>query len=119
MTFAESCPCGRDCAGVRNTINYSTKNAMNTPQIGQLLATRRHCYTIPEVQDTAKHGGYVPSLVIEGERGHYPMLGKGNCSSPWVWGKTFAEAQAVCAAYNRDRLKLDEQEVAKIVLSSL
>ncbi len=79
----------------------------------------RYCYYIPATQDPTPHGGYVPSLVTENDPGHSPMLGRGTGSAPWVWGQTLAEAEATCAAYNREQLKLTEAEVDQIVASSM
>ena len=80
----------------------------------------RFCYFIPHVQDenVKLYGGYVPSAVFEDESGHYPMLGNGPCASPWVWGKTYQEAEEVCKKAN-ERLGLSETEVAVIVASSM
>lgn len=85
--------------------------------ISKLLATRRWCYTIVETQEPKEHGGYVPSLVIEGEQGHRPMLGR-NGGAPWVWGKTLKTAQETCRAINDKRGVTPEIE-AQIVLSTL
>lgn len=85
--------------------------------LSKLLQTRRWCYTIVETQDPALHGGYVPSLVIEGDKGHRPMIGRDN--APWVWGKTLDDAQATCRAYNEEQLGISEEEQTRIVLSTL
>ena len=79
----------------------------------------KHCYTIPIGQDPAVHGGYVPSLVIEGKSGHYPLTGRGKHSMPWVWGKTLEEAQATCASYNLRHFGVDENAEFRIVLSTM
>ena len=44
-------------------------------------------------------GQYVPSVIYEGEVGHYPMTG-GDGQVPWRWGRTREEAQAACDAQN-------------------
>lgn len=79
---------------------------------------KRWCYYVPECQDPAKHGGYVPSMVEENEPGHSPMLGNGPGSAPWVWGKTIEEARLVCAQVNT-RMGVSEEEASKIVVSSM
>jgi hypothetical protein len=82
------------------------------------LEGKNWCYYIPEAQDPTLFGGYVPSLVIENEPGHSPMLGQGPCSSPWVWGKTLDHAQQVCAATNAKR-GITEERALEIVMSSI
>lgn len=87
------------------------------PKFAKLMATHRWCYTIPLVQDISKHGGYVPSLVIEGEKGHHPMTGNGDFQAPWVWGKTLTEAQNVCRHVNKKR-GISVEDEQKIVAST-
>ncbi len=77
------------------------------------------CYHIMPTQDPTKHGGYVPSLIVRGQKGHCPMLGRGELAMPWVWGKTLEEAEAACEAYNTKRLGLDSETVNDIILSSM
>lgn len=87
--------------------------------LSHLLATRRWCYTIVEPQNPKEHGGYVPSLVIEGISGHRPMSGDArDMRAAWVWGKTPEEAKAVCRKYNQSR-GIDEETETRIVLSTL
>lgn len=93
-------------------------------QVGLLVALRRagllreaaprKCFWIAGVE---ADGGFVPSLVIEGQAGHQPMLG-GEGQAPWVWGKTLEEARRVCAEVNRSRFGLSRAEAAEIVASS-
>lgn len=73
------------------------------------------CYTVLEHQYDAE--GFIPSTVFEGESGHYPMTGQGECSSPWHWGKTFEQAKEVCQIQN-ERLGLTREDVVRITLSS-
>ena len=87
-------------------------------RFSHLLATRQYCYYIPETQDPAEHGGYVPSLVIADEPGHHPMLGNGPGASPWKWGSTLAEAQAICEDANR-KLGVSKEHAMRIVMSSM
>ncbi|KKL65237.1 hypothetical protein LCGC14_2156990 [marine sediment metagenome] len=82
------------------------------------LEPGHYCYYVPE-QDPTEHGGYVPSLVIEDESGHYPMLGNGECAQPWVWGKTIEEARAVADNRNTQKLGLSPERVAQIIASSM
>ncbi len=75
------------------------------------------CYTIPESQDPAKYGGYVPSVVTRGKSGHAPMTGRGEFSMPWVWGSTIEEARSICAEQN-ERIGITPEDEMQIVLSS-
>lgn len=84
----------------------------------RLMASgRRWCYTIVATQDPEEYGGYVPSLVVEGERGHWPMVGRED-QAPWVWGDSLSKAQAVCLEYNAKRGLTQEDEL-RIVASTL
>lgn len=79
---------------------------------------KRWCYYVPEAQDPEVHGGYVPSMVEENEPGHSPMLGRGEGSAPWIWGKTLKEAQEVCDRFNAD-MGIDKETAFRIVASSM
>lgn len=81
--------------------------------------SNRFCYWVNPVQDPDEHGGYVPSCVKEGVSGHFPMTGKGDCSAPWVWGKTYEQAVEICESMNRNKLELSRKEVDKIIASSM
>lgn len=83
-----------------------------------ILEAGRYCYYVPESQDPATHGGYVPSIVIENDPGHYPMMGQGEVAAPWVWGKTLDEARSIAAVKNA-RLGLTQKRVAEIIASSM
>lgn len=85
---------------------------------GLPATTRRRCYWINEAQDPGVHGGYVPSVVVEGEAGHTPLLGDGTAAAPWVWGATLEAAQAACEATNA-RLGLTPGDVLAIRMSSM
>lgn len=51
------------------------------------LETGKYCFWMNECQNPKEHGGYVPSIVIEDDPGHYPMVGDPKkCQAPWVWG---------------------------------
>ena len=78
---------------------------------------KRMCYVI--IPHQREEEGYIPSLVIENESGHSPMIGKDNLSTPWYWGKTIAEAEAICAKVNLEKFGLTPEETLKIVLSSM
>ena len=85
--------------------------------IHKAMSERRWCYYIAASQDPSKHGGYVPSVVIEGISGHYPAVGKPD-GAPWVWGRTLAEAEAVCREQNK-RKGITIEDETKIVASSM
>lgn len=70
--------------------------------IAAMDAGARWCYAIPANAYTDGQG-IVPSLIVEGVPGHFPMLGNGPASSPWYWGKTRAEADATCERANAKR----------------
>lgn len=79
----------------------------------------RQCLWVDPVQDPSAHGGYVPSLVVEGEPGHAPLLGSGSFARPWIWGQTLEEANRVCAQVNESTYGFSEVDAARIVLSSV
>jgi hypothetical protein len=79
---------------------------------------KQWCYWINESQDPKEHGGYVPSLVTENEAGHSPLIGRGKCAAPWVWGKTLKEAKQVCELANARR-GIDNKTAFRIVASSI
>jgi hypothetical protein len=76
----------------------------------------RQCFYIPVEQ--FDENGYIPSLVTEGQPGHAPLTGNGPGASPWYWGKTYAEAQRVCAGQNAKR-GISPKDAAEIVFSSM
>lgn len=77
------------------------------------------CYYVNAVQDVELHGGYVPSVVIENEAGHYPMEGDPTKhQAPWVWGKTLPVAEQLAREANA-RLGLTEDDVTRILMSSM
>ncbi len=88
-----------------------------------VIKGRRHCHVIVEAANPEasqeKWGGYMPSMVIEGEAGDYPMQGGDHkWAVPWIWGKTKDEANKACDAYNKRR-GLSEKDVNDIVYSSM
>ncbi len=77
------------------------------------------CYFIPGDQDITIHGGFVPSLVIENEAGHSPMIGNPDIhQTPWVWGTTYAQACDVCKYANEQR-GISVERAGEIVASSM
>ena len=82
------------------------------------LIPGKYCYYINPDQDTNEHGGYVPSIVVEGEDGHRPLLGNGPCAAPWVWGTDLKVAQQIAAERN-DRIGITPQRATQIVASSM
>ena len=82
------------------------------------LRTGHYCYYIDASQDVSEHGGYVPSIVVRDESGHYPMLGNGVGAAPWVWGTDLKVAQEIAADRNA-RLGLNAEDVTEIVASSM
>ena len=77
----------------------------------------RSCYWISPSQDPAVYGGFVPSIIYENEDGHFPLVGKGEGSAPWVWGKTLDEAEAIAKSMNEKR-GISEEEANEILLLS-
>lgn len=63
-------------------------------------------------------GGFIPSIVTEGEPGHALMSGNGPLSRPWVWGPTFEQAQQQAREANAER-GLSEDDVLDIITSSM
>tara|TARA_Y100000310_G_C20624410_1_gene785060 strand:+ start:350 stop:616 length:267 start_codon:yes stop_codon:yes gene_type:complete len=75
------------------------------------------CYYVAADQDQKELNGFVPSIVVEGEQGHYPMKGKIG-QLPWVWGPSLREAYVQADRANR-RMGKSEEEVDRIVVSSM
>ena len=80
--------------------------------------TPRQCYYIQPDQDPKKFGGYVPSLLVENENGHSPLVGKGMHAVPWIWGKTLEEAEQTCLRANAIR-GFSKEEVFDILVSTM
>lgn len=82
----------------------------------------RECYWICSSQAFNPHlkeMGYIPSLVVEGEPGHSPLMGQGECATPWYWGMTYEAAKVTAAKANMETFGLSEKEVFEIVTSSM
>ena len=87
-----------------------------------VIKGRRFCHVITNAANSKasrkKWGGYMPSMVIEGKYGHYPMQGGDHeWAVPWIWGKTLREAKKNCASYNKSR-GLSKEDVVNITFSS-
>ncbi len=81
------------------------------------LSENPHCFYIDPGQDPGGEG-YIPSLVVKDEPGHFPLSGRGDGAAPWRWGKTLAEAEAVCVKANADR-GVDKERAFEIIASSM
>lgn len=77
---------------------------------------KRTAFYVDETMKTDQ--GYIPSVVTEGEPGHAPLTGNGNCASPWYWGHDIETAKKIAAQANAE-LGLTEADVSEIVLSSM
>jgi hypothetical protein len=92
------------------------------PDVDELMATRRWCYTIPR-EGFVKNRGWRVSIAIEGIQGHYPTgdldFGKTTHVEPWFWGKgSYEDAEQFCAEQNQ-KLGYDVDDVWKIIASTL
>lgn len=74
----------------------------------------RYCYWVSGSVHVEGEG-WVPSVVVEGEPGHRPLVGDG---SPWTWGPTLELARAVAKERN-ERLGLAPSDVEHILRSSV
>lgn len=77
---------------------------------------KRYCFFIDESMYTPN--GYIPSVVTEDEPGHSPMMGKGELSQPWYWGKDIDTAKRIARESN-EKLGLSDDDVDEIVTSSI
>ena len=78
---------------------------------------KRQCFAI--FPDQFDEGGFIPSLVTEGEAGHQPLRGHGRLSTPWYWGVDYETAKRVCEKANADDFGLTPEQVQEIVHSSI
>lgn len=78
------------------------------------------CYKIMEEQYILEGNTprYIPSLVRKDDPCHYPMTG-GPEQTPWYWGKSLEEAQEIARDYNTKTLKLTEEQIDDIIMSSI
>lgn len=77
---------------------------------------KRKCFVI--LIDQFNERGYIPSVVVEGEPGHSPMIGSGELAEPWYWGTDYEQAKAICRSANED-LGLSCDAVNEIITSSM
>jgi hypothetical protein len=94
---------------------------MNT-EIQKLFARRRWCYFIP-LDSFVEGMGYRPSIVFEGEPGHYPhgdwpYEGKPGQHNPWFWGPTREDAVNAANEQN-ERLGISKRLAVEIIASSM
>jgi len=80
--------------------------------------TKPWCYHIDETQDPALTCGWVPSVVVKGEWGHWPLTGKPGGEAPLVWGATLEEARVRCDEENK-KIGVTSERAIEIVLSSM
>lgn len=82
--------------------------------------SRPFCYWIDISQEPPgpNKPGWIPSVVFEGQAGHYPMVGRDALSQPWYWGEDLDVARSICREQN-DKLGLSPEEVDRIVASSI
>jgi hypothetical protein len=92
----------------------------STPQTGAPgnAAAPRTCYYI-DLGEYDEGKGFVPCLVTEGQPGFSVFRGNGEFAVPWYWGKTYDEAQELCARMNLEDFGLTKAEAAGIVRSSM
>jgi hypothetical protein len=79
--------------------------------------TKPYCYYIDPTQTPHPKHGYIPSIVVEGDPGHYPLTGRGPLATPWYWGD-LKTAQKIAAEQNL-RLGVDEDAALRIISSSM
>lgn len=92
---------------------YLRKFVVAKPEV--IPAGTPYCIYVSITQEAP--GGFVPSVVYQGVKGHFPLMGGPN-GSPWVWGPTFTQAKEIAAEYNK-RLNLTEDQVLDIIVSSM
>lgn len=92
---------------------------MEKPDSSQMPDLRRPwCFYVPADSYSEQYGGYVPSIVVEHDSGHYPLIGRGAHSAPWVWGSTLETARAECVRQNQ-RIGVTPERASQIVTSSM
>lgn len=90
--------------------------------LDELFAKRRFCYFIPAEGYIEGHG-WRPSVVFEGEPGHYPTgtwpyEGKPGQSCPYFWGHDYDKAVRICDQQN-ERMGISKALALEIVTSSM
>lgn len=90
----------------------------NVLQMPPHLNGKRYVFFIDDTQVPNPKGGYIPSIVVEGEAGHRPMTGDpAKLQSPWYWCD-LAKAQKSAEEKNA-QMGYTQPQVAKIILSSM
>jgi len=79
------------------------------------LSDGNYCYYIPS-SGYEQGKGWRPSIVIEGQPGHYPN--GGGDVEPWYWGHDYETACKIAADRNA-KMGLSEKDVDRIVASSM
>lgn len=75
------------------------------------------CYWINEGQEPDPEHGYIPSIVVERDPGHYPLVGRGPYATPWYWGD-LDMAQKIAKEQN-EKMGVSEERAILIVASSI
>ncbi len=86
---------------------------MTTP----LLEPGHFCYYVPEDQEPDPKLGYMPSVVIEGDAGHYPCLGGSPFAAPRYWGD-LDQARDIASEQNA-AMELTQEDVRRIMETSI
>lgn len=83
------------------------------------MTAKRMCYYVSPTQDPDEHGGYVPSVVYEGQPGHCPLVGDPDKhQAPYIWGQTLEQAEETADRANT-RMGLTQADVFGIIGSSI
>ncbi len=85
-----------------------------TNELPELRKGRYMWYINPASHEEGK--GYRPSIVIEGECGHFPN--GGGETEPWYWGDDLEQAEAIARQRNA-RMGLTEADETRILMSSM
>lgn len=95
---------------------------MSHQAMSKLFATRRFVYFIPS-DGYVEGRGWRPSVVFEGEDGHYPngnwpYDGSPGQTVPWFWGHDFNKA-VLLAEETNERLGISKALAVEIISSSM
>ena len=80
------------------------------------MNNNKYCYVILETQKDEI--GYIPSIVYENTKGHFPLTGKGEFAEPWHWGETFKIANEIADRKNLE-LDISKKESCRIICQSM
>lgn len=100
-------------SNIRALVSHDVLPSRNMPD----LSTNVYCFYIAPSQDPGDEG-YIPSVVVQDEPGHFPLSGRGDGAAPWRWGKTLKEAEETCRQQNAKRGITDDM-ASDIVASSM